>query len=175
MPGHLKRYVGHRDLHFINFTCYHQRKLLGNASARDVAVKLLGETRKQFGFELLGYVIMPEHVHLLISESSGAAPARVIQVFKQRSSHQMRGSFAEDAGALWRFWQPRYYDLNVFTEKKLREKLDCMHMNPVRENLVSDPRDWPWSSWTFYERGEGLLVMDSWERIGEENELTVVP
>ncbi|MGB7438567.1 MAG: hypothetical protein WBR26_18150 [Candidatus Acidiferrum sp.] len=75
---------------------------------------------------------------------------------------------------MWRFWQWRYFDFNVYTEKKLREKLDYMHMNPARENLASHPRDWPWSSWTFYERREGLLPMDSWERIGEEKELTVV-
>jgi hypothetical protein len=51
----------------------------------------------------------------------------------------------------------------VYTEKKLREKLDYIHINPVREKLVQHPRDWPWSSWTFYERGEGLLAMDRWK------------
>ena len=60
-------------------------------------------------------------------------------------------------GALWRFWQPRYFDLNVSRRKSYARSWISMHMNPVRENLVSDPRDWPWSSWTFYERGEGLL------------------
>jgi hypothetical protein len=48
----------------------------------------------------------------------------------------------------------------VYSEKKLREKLDYLHMNPVKEKLVGHPREWPWSSWTFYERGEGLLPMD---------------
>ena len=68
-----------------------------------------------------------------------------------------------EAAQLRRFWQRRYYDFNVHSEKKLREKLDYMHMNPVREKLAQHPRDWPWSSWTFYERGEGLLAMDEWK------------
>jgi putative transposase len=135
--------------------------------------KNLGETREQFGFALLGYVILPEHVHLLISEPSAAPPATAIQVFKQRVSRQMRGLPRESAGELRRFWQRRYYDFNVYSEKKLREKLDYMHMNPVREKLVGHPRDWPWSSWTFYERGEGLLAMDAWERIGEAETLVI--
>jgi len=49
---------------------------------------------------------------------------------------------------------------NVYSRKKLREKLDYMHANPVVERLVSHPKDWPWSSWSFYARGEGILKMD---------------
>ena len=171
MPKNLKRRTGRGDLHFITFTCYQRRALLGSVRARSVAVKILGEVRTRYGFALLGYVIMPEHVHVLIDEA--CLPAKVIQVFKQRVSRRMRGRkrgctgqlalhFPEEA-ELRRFWQRRYYDFNVYTEKKLREKLDYMHMNPVREKLVQHPRGWPWSSWTFYERGEGLLAMDKWK------------
>lgn len=171
MPRNLKRWVGRGDLHFITFTCYQRRALLASARARNLAVRILGEVRARYGFALLGYVIMTEHVHVLIDEA--LLPAKVIQVFKQRVSRRMRGKkracvgqltlhFPEGA-ELRRFWQRRYYDFNVYSEKKLREKLDYMHMNPVREKLVQHPRDWPWSSWTFYERGEGLLAMDKWK------------
>jgi putative transposase len=174
MPHHLKRRVGRGDLHFITFTCYQRRRLLNSVRTRNLAVKILGAVRQRFGIALLGYVIMPEQVHVLMNELPGIPPARVIQVFKQRVSRQMRGRkriwagplslrFPEDAADLRRFWQRRYYDFNVYTEKKLREKLDYMHINPVREKLVQHPRDWPWSRWTFYERGEGLLVMDQWK------------
>lgn len=175
MPKNLKRYIGRGDLHFITFTCYQRRGLLGSVRARNLAVKILGEVRARFGFALLGYVIMPEHVHVLISESPSAPPAKAIQVFKQRVSRRMRSRkrspqgqmplrFPESETELRRFWQRRYYDFNVYSERKLREKLDYMHMNPVKEKLVGHPRQWPWSSWTFYERGEGLLAMDTWER-----------
>jgi putative transposase len=174
MPKNLKRFIGRGDLHFIHFTCYQRRPLLGSVKARNLAVKILGEVRARYGFSLLGYVIMPEHVHLLMSELPTVLPARIVQVFKQRVSRQMRGRkrvlpgqlglpFPKNARDLRRFWQRRYFDFNVYSEKKLREKLDYMHMNPVKERLVKHPRGWPWSSWTFYERGEGLLAMDKWE------------
>jgi putative transposase len=174
MPKNLKRYVGRGDLHFITFTCCHRRRLLGTVRARNLAIRILGEVRKRYGFALLGYVVMPEHIHVLIDELPGTPPAKVIQVFKQRVSRQLRGRkracgsqptlpFGEDSGSLPRFWQRRYYDFNVYSEKKLREKLDYMHLNPVREKLVAHPRDWLWSSWSFYERGEGLLAMDKWQ------------
>ena len=59
------------------------------------------------------------------------------------------------------FWQRRFYDFNVWSAKKLKEKLDYMHANPVKRKLVLHPKAWPWSSWSFYERGEsGLIVID---------------
>ena len=173
MPRNLKRCIGRGDLHFITFTCYQRRQLLGSARARTLAVKILAEVRARYRFRVLGYVLMPEHVHMLISEQAAVSPAKIVQVFKQRVSRRLRGKkraqrgqlalrFAEEGG-LRRFWQRRYYDFNVYSEKKLREKLHYMHMNPVEEKLVAHPRDWPWSSWTFYESGEGLLLMDRWE------------
>ena len=59
------------------------------------------------------------------------------------------------------FWQRRFYDFNVWSTKKLQEKLDYMHRNPVQRQLVHHPADWPWSSWSHYEKGErGLIPVD---------------
>ena len=49
-----------------------------------------------------------------------------------------------------RFWQRRFYDFNVWSHKKRREKLEYMHSNPVKRGLVRRPQDWPWSSYAFY-------------------------
>jgi len=136
-------------------------------------VKILEEVRARYGFALVGYVIMPEHVHLLISESGRVSPAKIIQVFQQRLSRRMRGrkrtgkgqltlGFPEAAGTLRRFWQRRYYDFNVYSRAKLREKLHYMHANAVKERVVKHPGDWPWSSWCYYDRGVGLLEIDPW-------------
>jgi len=173
MPKNLKRVTGHGDLHFITFCCYQRRPLLASAHARNLAVKILEEVRVRYRFALVGYVIMPEHVHLLISESGRVSPARLIQVLKQRLSRRMRGrkhtrkgqlrlAFPEAPGALRRFWQRRYYDFNVYSRAKLWEKLHYMHANPVKEKLVGHPGDWPWSSWCYYYRGAGLLKIDPW-------------
>jgi len=172
MPKNLRRVTGRGDLHFITFCCYQRRALLGTMRVRNLAVRILGEVRSKYGFPLVGYVIMPEHVHLLIGESRTVSPAKVVQVFKQRLSRRMRGRkrgeerqlrlrFPEEAGELRRFWQRRYYDFNVYTRRKMKEKLEYMHANPITEKLVKRPRDWPWSSWSYYATGQGPLKVDA--------------
>jgi putative transposase len=60
------------------------------------------------------------------------------------------------------FWQPRYYDFNVFSEEKRIEKLNYMHWNPMKPGLVERPEDWLWSSYRFYQTGErGRVTIDS--------------
>jgi len=77
MPKNLKRVTGRGDLHFTTFCCYQRRALLGTMRARNMAVQILGEVRSKYGFALVGYVIMPEHVHLLIGKSRTLPPAKV--------------------------------------------------------------------------------------------------
>jgi putative transposase len=70
MPTGLKRYYGKGHLHFITFSCYRRLPLLKTSRSRDVFVQELAKLRQQMGFLLIGYVVMPEHVHLLMSEPS---------------------------------------------------------------------------------------------------------
>jgi putative transposase len=159
MRNPLRRHYGQGDLHFITFSCYRRRPLLGTVRARDRFVKILDEVRRRHWFRLIGYVVMPEHVHLLISEAPQKNPSKVLQVLKQKVARvlltkrrravdgQLLLPFAEGAEGKMHFWQRRFYDLNVWGEKKLREKLEYMHANPVQRKLVRDPKDWPWSSW----------------------------
>ena len=53
-----------------------------------------------------------------------------------------------------RFWQVRFYDFNVWTEKRRIEKLRYIHRNPVKRGLVASPEQWPWSSYRWYWCGE---------------------
>ena len=86
MRNPLKRHYGQGDLHFITFSCYHRQPLLGSSESRDTFVKILDEIRLRHGFQLFGYVVMPEHVHLLLNESKSIDPSKVLQVLKQRVS-----------------------------------------------------------------------------------------
>ena len=167
----LKRFYGRNDLHFVTFSCYRRRPYLGTVRSRNRFLKILGEVRRRYVFELVGYVVMPEHVHLLIGEPLKGNPSKVLQVLKQKVSRAMRSGkigagkqlelrFGADEDESPAFWQRRFYDFNVWNEKKLKEKLNYMHRNPVDRELVKHPRDWPWSSWSFYEKGEGLIRMD---------------
>ncbi|HVB85260.1 MAG TPA: transposase [Candidatus Dormibacteraeota bacterium] len=76
MPKGLKRIYGQGHLHFITFSCYRRLPLLRSARARNVFVRSLDRVRKEYGFKLVGYVVMPEHAHLLISEPRAAPPPR---------------------------------------------------------------------------------------------------
>jgi putative transposase len=174
MRNRLRRYYGRGDLHFITFSCYRRRPLLGSVRARCCFTKVLDVVRSRYKFLLLGYVVMPEHVHLLISEPQSGNPSKVLQVLKQnvssalrvkgkRSSSQLQLPFSS-AELTCPFWQRRFYDFNVWSEKKVREKLDYMHRNPVQRQLVRHPKEWPWSSWSYYSKGErGLIRIDSLE------------
>jgi REP element-mobilizing transposase RayT len=71
-----------------------------------------------------------------------------MEIFRQQSSARLFGETPVRAA----FWQTRFYDYNVRTEKKRVEKLRYMHQNPVKRGLVSAPEDWRWSSYRSLER-----------------------
>jgi putative transposase len=136
-------------------------------------MKELGKVRDEYGFLLIGYVVMPNHVHLLISEPKRRTPSTVLQMLKQRVSKKMRKTrqpvpksqmripFPKFGEELPQFWQPRFYDFNVYSQEKKKEKLEYMHANPVNRGLVKHPKDWPWSSFLFYVRDiPGLVPID---------------
>jgi len=168
----LKRFYGRRDLHFVTFSCYRRRPHLGTARARNRFVRILDEVRLRHAFALLGYVVMPEHVHLLIGEPANGTPSKVLQVLKQKVSRALCGkrnssggqlplALACEAGEAPAFWQRRFYDFNVWSANKLFEKLEYMHDNPVKRKLVKHPKDWPWSSWSHYAKQQrGLIAID---------------
>jgi putative transposase len=174
MPKGLTRRYGQGHLHFITCTCYRRLPLLGSVRSRNIFVQILGEVRDRYGFALVGYVVMPEHIHLLIGEPAKGTPSTVLQVLKQRGSRRMRRKPRRRSSAaqlslrfdgadhsLPQFWRPRFYDFNLWSQKKFVEKLHYMHLNPVKRRLVSHPKDWPWSSFSFYARKEnGLVRMD---------------
>ena len=88
MPAGLKRYYDNGDLHFITFSCYRRLPLLSTARARDLFVQELARVRAEYGFKLVGYVVMLNHVHLLISEPAKGTPSTVMQMLKQRVSEK---------------------------------------------------------------------------------------
>ncbi len=130
--------------HFITFSCYRRRPFLGAPQARDLFERSLESMRIRYQFVVGGYVVMPEHVHLLVSEPKKVLLSKAIQALKLSVSVQSRER---------PFWQPRYYDFNVHSEKKRIEKLRYMHRNPVKRGLVEKPEDWRWSSFRHYATG----------------------
>jgi putative transposase len=145
---------------------------MGRASRRNRFLKILEEARQKYRFVVVGYVVMPEHFHMLISEPEQGTPSTVTQVVKQRFAHQVLKLLRKKGPAsqprLWEepdhVWQRRFYDFNVWTEKKRAEKLRYMHRNPVKRGLVLSPEQWLWSSFRWYAMREpGLVKVNDWD------------
>jgi len=122
---------------------------LGSAAARDQFERSLEAMRVRYGFVVAGYVVMPEHVHLLVSEPKLALLSKALQALKLSVAVQRRER---------PFWQARYYDFNVYTPRKRSEKIEYMHRNPVKRGLVVEPEEWAWSSYGHYVGGERFTV-----------------
>ncbi len=153
MPKDLIRYQHSGDLHFVTFSCYHRQPFLGTSGARDLFEHSLETMRIRYGFYVSGYVVMPEHVHILISEPESAVLARALQALKLSVAVQRTER---------PFWQARYYDFNVHTERKRTEKLRYMHHNPVTRGLAAEPDQWPWSSFHHILTGDrGVVEIES--------------
>ncbi len=161
MTYRLRRYYGTGHLHFITCSCHGRRPWLGTARRRDQFLTILEQVRQSYRFVVVGYVVMPEHFHLLISEPETGTPSTTMQVLKQRFGHQVLKQLRMRKPLqprLWEeemhVWQRRFYDFNVWSEKKRIEKLRYMHRNPVKRGLVLAPEQWAWSSFRWYASGE---------------------
>jgi len=156
MPWCLKRFQEARCLHVITFSCCNREARLGTPCSRDLFEQTLERVRQWYGFYVAAYVVMPEHVHLLITEPERAKLSLALQMLKQNVARQLR----EPEGGS--FWLPRYYDFNVWTEAKRIEKLRYIHRNPVTRGLAPSPEQWPWSSFCHYAFGvEGVVEIQS--------------
>ena len=121
--------------------------------ARNLFELTLERVRARYEFAVVGYVVMPEHVHLLVSEPEKGLLSVGLQALKVSVTRQ---------SVPRPFWLPRYYDFKVFTEEKRQEKLNYMHWNPMKRGLVDRPEDWRWSSYRYYKTGEpGRITVDS--------------
>ena len=152
MPWGLKRFQESRQLHFLTFSCYGRQAKLGRARSCATFLTSLEQVRRQYGLRVYGYVLMPEHVHLLVSEPERGMLAQALQSLKQSVARRL----ALRAGKP--FWQARYYDFNVWSKHKFKEKLLYIHRNPVTRGLEASPEDWPRSSFRHYATGAASPV-----------------
>jgi putative transposase len=160
MPDGLRRYHHSGQSHFVTFTCYHRLPHLNTGELRDAAVEALEHARIGYRFRVYGFVVMPEHVHLLLSEPERATLAQAIQSLKIASAKRTASSRKPGAP----LWQKRYYDRNIRDHDEFVEKLDYIHENPVKRNLCAHPEDWGWSSCRHYATGEdcGVEIESEW-------------
>ena len=146
MPWGLRRFHQSGQTHFITFSCYRRQALLSTPASKQVCEKALERVRHVYELCVYAYVVMPEHVHLLLSEPPRGTLADAIKSLKQGVSRRLIGD-AEH------FWQKRYYDFNIRNHAQFVEKLRYIHRNPVKRGLCASPEDWEWSSFHHYATG----------------------
>jgi REP-associated tyrosine transposase len=156
--------------HFVTFSCYRRETKLTTPLLRALFLETLEKTRQKFSLRVYGYVVMPEHVHLLLSEPASGTLAGAIHFLKLSSAKQKE---SDEQKATGHFWQKRYYDRNIRSYSDFTEKLRYIHRNPVKRGLCENAEDWPWSSFHHYAVGElGVVEIESeWtarRRTGEE-------
>lgn len=156
-PGHL---------HELTFSCYRRLPLLTNDAWRERLARVLDEANRAASMELVAFVFMPEHLHLVVRPTDSAPSiGRYLAHVKQPFSKQIKALLIEHRSALlvrltvrerpgktcFRFWQEGPgYDRNLFTPQAIRASLDYIHENPVKRGLCRLATDWRWSSARFY-------------------------
>ena len=172
----------------MTFSCYRRKPKFSDARIYDLFPIVLEEMRLRFRMRIYGYVVMPEHVHLLVSEPEDGTLADAMHYLKLSFSKRAKGLTEAQVSVQKKdanlghqpqtnnseresFWQKRYYDRNVRSVREFGIKLRYLHRNPVKRGLVADPGDWKWSSFRHYAfREMGVVELES-EWTGRDREL----
>jgi putative transposase len=142
-----------RYTHFITFSVDRRWRLLDHDHAKRIGLGWLGEALDQYLAWCVGFVVMLDHVHVLIWLAKTGQLSAFIHSWKGRSSLALREWYRQHAaesirhfGEGDRFWQPKYYSFEIDQRPKLDEKLQDMHDNRARAGIVQRDADWKWSS-----------------------------
>jgi len=170
---------------FLTFSCYRRLSLLGRDRCKRIVLGTLDNQSWRHQVGVVGYCVMPNHVHALVRPVHAGTLSVFMQQWKRLTSSGIQGflrlgqpddfspfgKYVRDGAGAVHVWQAKYYAFNVFTPAKAVEKLEYMHNNPVRAGLVSEPWVWPWSSAASFLQGKRspvrLVPMDGpivWEQ-----------
>jgi putative transposase len=162
----VKHYHEPGDLHELTFSCYRRMPLLTNDDWRCRLARTIDEAGQQCLIELVAFVFMPEHIHLLIAPSAPEPDiGRYLALIKQPFSKSIKQVLFDARSPLldrltvrerpgkscFRFWQEGPgYDRNLNTPTSIEASIDYLHNNPVRRALCQRAVDWKWSSASWY-------------------------
>ena len=160
--------------HFLNCSCFRRLPLLTRQRTRRWVLEALEATRREHDVALWAYVIMPEHVHiLLLPRQPRYEMLRILVGLKRPVSDAAREYLEEIEDDRWlkrlsveypsrkvfRFWQPGGgFDRNIFREKTVPAVIDYIHANPVLRGLVAQRTDWEWSSARIWGKWPNVLL-----------------
>jgi putative transposase len=159
----LRHYDNLGTARFITFSCHKRLHLLRDPDVINSILEEIDAARNIHNFALLAYVIMPNHVHLVIHPRAECKMGRVIGEIKSKAAKKIMPVFKarypeyaeklrieRDGEGRLVLWQRRCFDHNCRTPEDVKEKIDYCHKNPIRAGLVSDPAEYKWSSYRWY-------------------------
>jgi putative transposase len=128
---------------FFFITCrVHGRRRILSESEFACLARAIGERREERHFLLTAWVFLPDHWHAIFFPPHPLPISDVMESIKVGSTRRINRARAE-RGLLW---QPRFFDRALRTVKEYNEKVEYIHLNPVKAGLVKRPEEWPWSS-----------------------------
>lgn len=172
----IKHYHEPGDLHQLTFSCYQRRPLLTNPLWKQMLCQSIDRALARYEFQLIAFVIMPEHMHLLVNPTAHKCEIdRLLAAIKRPFSYRIKELLYQEQNSLleeltirerpgkmvFRFWQEGAgYDRNVSTRKAVEAAINYIHLNPVNRKLVTECRDWKWSSARWYESDGEIVDLD---------------
>ena len=151
MPYGLQRFQQVESLHFVTFSCFRRQPFLTSPESKAIVEHHLEQTRAPHHARIYAYVLMPEHVHLLMNEPPAILISQFLKSLKQETSKKLKGDRKQ-------LWQTRYFDRNIRGPEELHDVIHYIHQNPAKRGLVPTARLYPWSSYRHYLTGVPYTV-----------------
>ena len=158
-----KIYDDEGHAHFVTFSCYKRRALLQHDAAKRIVIGIMHSQLKQQNGFCSGFVIMPDHVHVVVWSNAPNQLSIFMKQWKRRSSVKIKALYVEHMQHYSSrinieepVWQRKYFSFNLYSTRKLREKINYIHGNPVRAGLVQCPEEWKYSSDRYYILGKSV-------------------
>ena len=155
--------------HFVTFSVANRRRLLVHDHPQRILLGVLADRLEKCQSKCVGFVVMPDHVHAVLWFPQPGQLSAFMHEWKRQSSLRIRKWYRENAAEYGqtfedkgRLWLPKFYSFEIHSRDKLEEKLDYMHLNPVRSGFVNRATEWRWSSARWYEGGRSVGVPIEW-------------
>ncbi len=153
----------------LTFGCYRRKRLLRFEETCSIFLEHFKEQSIKQGVEVWAYVLMPNHVHLLLFASGNSLIRKFIARLKRSAAIETLQWIFENHPQLWdsllnqkqnpQFWQRGGgYDRSLWSPDKIRQTVGYIHRNPVRSGLVQNPDEYMWSSFNEWESGNHNII-----------------
>ena len=151
--------------HYLTFVVFRRVPIFKSEKICQFFIDALRETKEKHPFKLIGYVIMPDHVHLIVNpvgcdieligkEIKGRSGNKIINWLKENnyaaSLNKIKFKVSQKRNHSYAVWQKKVKAVDLWSHKFILQKLNYVHLNPVRANLCDHPAKWKWSSYHAY-------------------------